>query len=101
MKIRSFKQFINEMNAEELESQTVPTHICIKDLIADGFTLIKKNDLVFLDKEELECIIIDGSMEGSIVSLLNEKDVEIYLEELTPENKHKHRGLLIGKKFGL
>lgn len=101
MKIKSFNQFINEMTAEELENQSVPTHICIKDIVADGFALIKKNDLVFLDKKEKECIIINGSMEGSIVSLLDDQDIDTYLEELTPENKHKHRGLLIGRKFNL
>jgi len=101
MKIKSFRELFEEMSDDDLEKQTVPTHKVIKDLKIENYsdnsnksrpyTLLKKGDYVFLDREGLRCFVIEGFMEESIVDFIDDAQVDEYLQEMTDTDKNIHK----------
>lgn len=101
--IRPFVTFVNEeeLSTEELESQTVPTHIVIKDVVFDGHQYLSKYDTVFVDfeGERLFC------MEDQMILDFGDGQMDGYLLDLnTPEGKkfvEDHKGAINMKSFGI
>ncbi len=98
----------NELGDEDLEDQTVPTHVCIKswmdkDIDGDPTPMIRMTDLVYVDKVGERLIIINGFNKGLIVDYTPSQLKEYLLSVESPKGKeflHANRGRMNGKKFG-
>ena len=109
--LKLFEEFISEreLTVDELEDQTVPTHVVTKDYkIHDaGGIGFYKYDLQFIDFEGNRLIVIDGANPHEIIDF-GKDDWNIWKSFIvaidSPEGKefmHSYRGKYNFEKFGL